>query len=70
MDPDELPLTLLREADGTPALVSLPLPDGHTLSALIKEHHPMRLDRRLPRHCVTTIADTCQATHMTHIKGA
>ncbi|CAL8896687.1 alpha-glucan family phosphorylase [Kocuria varians] len=35
LDPDELPLTLLREADGTPALVSLPLPDGRTLSAQI-----------------------------------
>ncbi|RLZ03188.1 DUF3417 domain-containing protein [Kocuria tytonicola] len=35
LDPDELPLTLLREADGTPARVRLPLPDGRTLAAQI-----------------------------------
>lgn len=35
LDPDELPLTLLREADGTPARVSLPLPDGRSLRAQI-----------------------------------
>lgn len=35
LDPDELPLTLLREADGTPALITLPLPDGRSLSAQI-----------------------------------
>ena len=35
LDPDELPLTLLREADGTPARVVLPLPEGRTLSAQI-----------------------------------
>ena len=35
LDPDELPLTLLREADGTPARVTLPLPDGRSLSAQI-----------------------------------
>ncbi|WP_182111633.1 MULTISPECIES: alpha-glucan family phosphorylase [unclassified Actinotalea] len=33
IDPDGLPLTLLREADGTPARVSLPLPGGRTLHA-------------------------------------
>ena len=35
LDPDELPLTLLREADDTPARVVLPLPEGRTLSAQI-----------------------------------
>ncbi|WP_196811021.1 alpha-glucan family phosphorylase [Arthrobacter sp. 35W] len=35
LDPDGLPLTLLREADGTPAQVSLPLPDGRRLLAHI-----------------------------------
>ncbi|WP_199423702.1 alpha-glucan family phosphorylase [Actinotalea solisilvae] len=33
IDPDGLPLTLLREADGAPARVSLPLPGGRTLHA-------------------------------------
>ncbi|MBX9246360.1 alpha-glucan family phosphorylase [Actinotalea ferrariae] len=33
IDPDGLPLTLLREADGTPSRVSLPLPGGRTLHA-------------------------------------
>ena len=33
IDPDGLPLTLLRESDGTPARVSLPLPGGRTLHA-------------------------------------
>lgn len=32
-DPDGLPLTQLREADGTPAVISLPLPHGRTLLA-------------------------------------
>ncbi|GAB3272766.1 glycosyltransferase family protein [Arthrobacter pigmenti] len=32
---DEVPLTLLREADGTPAQVRLPLPDGRQLLARI-----------------------------------
>jgi glycogen phosphorylase len=32
-DPDGLPLTLLREADGTPAMVSVQLPGGRTLDA-------------------------------------
>ena len=33
LDPDELPLTLLREADGTPARVVLALPGGRALHA-------------------------------------
>ncbi|MCU1432989.1 MAG: glycogen phosphorylase, partial [Actinotalea sp.] len=33
IDPDGLPLTLLREADGSPARISLPLPAGRTLHA-------------------------------------
>lgn len=33
LDPDELPLTLLREEDGTPVRISLPLPDGRVLLA-------------------------------------
>ncbi|MBM7172162.1 alpha-glucan family phosphorylase [Streptomyces sp. G44] len=33
LDPNELPLTLLREADGTPALVALALPGGRSLRA-------------------------------------
>ncbi|MBC3761360.1 alpha-glucan family phosphorylase [Quadrisphaera oryzae] len=32
-DPDGLPLTQLREEDGTPAVISLPLPHGRTLLA-------------------------------------
>ncbi len=35
LDPDNLPLTLLREADGTPAQVALPLPEGRQLLAHI-----------------------------------
>ncbi len=35
LDPDNLPLTLLREADGTPAQISLSLPGGRTLNAQI-----------------------------------
>ena len=35
LDPDGLPLTLLREQDGTPATVSLDLPGGRTLAAHI-----------------------------------
>ncbi|MFC8304825.1 alpha-glucan family phosphorylase [Specibacter sp. NPDC057265] len=35
LDPDSLPLTQLREADGTPAQVQLPLPDGRLLRANI-----------------------------------
>lgn len=33
LDPNELPLTLLREADGTPSLVSIALPGGRSLRA-------------------------------------
>ncbi|MCU6481057.1 starch phosphorylase [Arthrobacter silviterrae] len=33
LDPDSLPLTLLREDDGTPVRISLPLPDGRVLLA-------------------------------------
>lgn len=35
LDPDGLPLTLLREVDGSPAMVTLPLPDGRQLNAYI-----------------------------------
>ena len=35
LDPDNLPLTLLREADGTPARVSLSLPGGRELHAQV-----------------------------------
>ncbi len=35
LDPDELPLTLLREADGSRAIVSISLPDGPDLLAKI-----------------------------------
>jgi len=35
LDPDELPLTLLREQDGTPARVTLDLPGGRTLAAYV-----------------------------------
>ncbi|QDB80037.1 glycosyltransferase family 1 protein [Georgenia wutianyii] len=35
LDPDNLPLTLLREADGTPARVSLSLPGGRQLHAQV-----------------------------------
>ena len=35
LDPDELPLTLLRERDGSPAEVRLPLPNGRQLLARI-----------------------------------
>ncbi|MEV0528957.1 alpha-glucan family phosphorylase [Streptomyces sp. NPDC050439] len=33
LDPNELPLTLLREADGTPSLVAIALPGGRSLRA-------------------------------------
>ncbi|PLC10940.1 glycogen phosphorylase [Kocuria flava] len=33
LDPDGMPLTLLREEDGTPVRVGVPLPDGRCLSA-------------------------------------
>jgi starch phosphorylase len=35
LDPDGMPLSVLRHADRTPALVSLAMPDGRTLSARI-----------------------------------
>lgn len=35
LDPDELPITPLREADGTPAMISLAMPDGPELRARI-----------------------------------
>lgn len=35
LDPDGLPLTVLREADGTPALVTLSIPGGQQLAARI-----------------------------------
>ncbi|NED97395.1 glycosyltransferase family 1 protein [Phytoactinopolyspora alkaliphila] len=35
VDPDNLPLTLLREGDGTPARVTVMLPEGRTLAAAI-----------------------------------
>ncbi|MDR0945620.1 MAG: alpha-glucan family phosphorylase, partial [Bifidobacteriaceae bacterium] len=35
MDPDDLPLTLLRETDGTPAIVRLKLPENRTLAARV-----------------------------------
>ncbi|WP_145230406.1 alpha-glucan family phosphorylase [Rudaeicoccus suwonensis] len=35
LDPDDLPLSLVREADGTPAQVQLALPEGRTLHAHI-----------------------------------
>ncbi len=33
LDPDDLPLSMLRESDGSPALVTLAMPGGGTLSA-------------------------------------
>ena len=35
LDPDSLPLSMLREADGTPARISLPLPGGRMLHAQV-----------------------------------
>jgi len=35
LDPQGLPLSLLREADGTPMRISIGLPEGHTLHAQI-----------------------------------
>jgi glycogen phosphorylase len=35
LDPDNLPLTLLKEQDGAPALVSLPIPGDRTLHAQV-----------------------------------
>lgn len=35
LDPDEMPITALREADGTPAMISIAMPGGPDLSARI-----------------------------------
>ncbi len=35
IDPNNMPLTLLREWDGTPSRISLPLPGGRTLNAQV-----------------------------------
>lgn len=43
LDPNELPLTLMREADGTPAQVVLSLPGGRTLHAQIWQAHVGRV---------------------------
>ena len=43
LDPDELPLTLLREPDGTRATVSIALPDGPDLVARILVAHVGRV---------------------------
>jgi starch phosphorylase len=43
LDPDGLPLTLLRHTDGTPAMVQLPLPTGRTLHAHIWIAHVGRV---------------------------
>ncbi|MFD5070127.1 alpha-glucan family phosphorylase [Streptomyces sp. NPDC058369] len=43
LDPNELPLTLIREADGTPAQVVLDLPGGRSLHAQIWQAHVGRV---------------------------
>lgn len=43
LDPDELPLTVLREADGSRATVTIPLPDGPDLVARIWVAHVGRV---------------------------
>ena len=43
LDPDELPLTVLREADGSRATVSIALPDGPDLVARILVAHVGRV---------------------------
>ncbi|WP_405899974.1 alpha-glucan family phosphorylase [Streptomyces sp. NBC_00727] len=43
LDPNELPLTLMREADGTPSQVALALPGGRTLHAQIWQAHVGRV---------------------------
>ncbi|WNI22356.1 alpha-glucan family phosphorylase [Streptomyces sp. ITFR-16] len=43
LDPNELPLTLVREADGTPSQVVLSLPGGRTLHAQIWQAHVGRV---------------------------
>lgn len=43
LDPNELPLTLMREADGTPSQVVLALPGGRSLHAQIWQAHVGRV---------------------------
>lgn len=43
LDPNELPLTLMREADGTPSQVVLSLPGGRSLHAQIWQAHVGRV---------------------------
>ncbi|WP_299529176.1 alpha-glucan family phosphorylase [uncultured Streptomyces sp.] len=43
LDPNELPLTLLREPDGTPARVVLALPGGRSLYACVWQAHVGRV---------------------------
>lgn len=43
LDPDELPLTVLREADGSRATITIPLPDGPDLIARIWVAHVGRV---------------------------
>ncbi|MGW2558065.1 alpha-glucan family phosphorylase [Streptomyces sp. NPDC001514] len=43
LDPDELPLTLLREADGAPAQIALALPGGRSLRARVWQAHVGRV---------------------------
>ncbi|MFC8536399.1 alpha-glucan family phosphorylase [Streptomyces sp. NPDC057249] len=43
LDPNELPLTLIREADGTPSQVVLDLPGGRSLHAQIWQAHVGRV---------------------------
>ncbi|WUS99333.1 alpha-glucan family phosphorylase [Streptomyces sp. NBC_00708] len=43
LDPNELPLTLIREADGTPTQVVLDLPGGRSLHAQIWQAHVGRV---------------------------
>jgi starch phosphorylase len=53
LDPDGLPLSVLREADGQPVVVSLPLPDGrqlaaHVLKAQVGRVPLLLLDSNIP----------------------
>ncbi|WP_252865257.1 hypothetical protein [Mobiluncus mulieris] len=57
IDPDNMPLTLLRNHDGTPAYVSVPLPDHRTLNAQIWVAHVGRVPLLLMDSDVT-INDT------------
>jgi starch phosphorylase len=63
-DPDGLPLSLLREADGKPVVISLPLPGGTSLSAHVLQAQVGRvplllLDSNIPANDVTvrTVTD-------------